>query len=492
MSGESTTTSMESAVADKIVSKDTEATTDIESQILTAMRNRVTYLRNKADSFTIESVRRLLEEDMELEIYDLDVHKSFIKQNLVQCLESAGDNDESSENFQKTEKRVDVTPVNVAKLSKGDKAKKDAKEDTTCDDDDERMEDSPVMGLLTEENTSKSVAEGTKDEDSKEFLQSEIKRALLKRRSYIKANAEKVTLGVLRRLLEQDLKLEKYSLDPYKKYINEELDEVLQDPKPSPKTQSKTLTKKAKSKTSKNSDSEESSDSDGEEDEEFAVKKKTAQKRKSPMSEGTGKRKRENEKVASVKKTKQTDSQSDSDAGDNPSSSEKSVKKQETATTVYGKRVEHLKSVIKSCGMSIAPSVYRKAKQAPEEKREDTLIKELKEILSKEGLSSNPSENEIKEVKKRKERSKELEGIDTSNIVSSIRRRSNTSFVPPPKPEKTEESESDESEDSENEEDEEEEAVVEEEEDEGNEDGGEGSQSEEEPNTEDGDEDERE
>lgn len=42
--------------------------------------------------------------------------------------------------------------------------------------------------------------------------------------------------------------------------------------------------------------------------------------------------------------------------------------------------------------------------------------------------------SEIKEVRKKKERAKELEGIDTSNIVSSTRRRSTTSFVAPPKP----------------------------------------------------------
>lgn len=51
--------------------------------------------------------------------------------------------------------------------------------------------------------------------------------------------------------------------------------------------------------------------------------------------------------------------------------------------------------------------------------------------------------SEIKEVRKRKERAKELEGIDTSNIVSSSRRRSTTSYVAPPKPKISVESESD-------------------------------------------------
>lgn len=39
--------------------------------------------------------------------------------------------------------------------------------------------------------------------------------------------------------------------------------------------------------------------------------------------------------------------------------------------------------------------------------------------------------SEIKEVRKRKERAKELEGIDMSNIVQSSRRRSTMSFIPP-------------------------------------------------------------
>jgi len=75
----------------------------------------------------------------------------------------------------------------AAELSKEHTTKKDGKEDMTGDD--EKTKDSPVMGLLTEENTSKSVAEQTKDED-KEVLQSDIKKALRKRSSYIKANSE--------------------------------------------------------------------------------------------------------------------------------------------------------------------------------------------------------------------------------------------------------------------------------------------------------------
>ena len=68
------------------------------------------------------------------------------------------------------------------------------------------------------------------------------------------------------------------------------------------------------------------------------------------------------------------------------------MQKKEVSTPAYGKRVEHLKSVIKSCGMSIPPSIYKKVKQVPENEREAQLIKELEQILSREGLSANPSE----------------------------------------------------------------------------------------------------
>ncbi|KAH0906002.1 hypothetical protein HID58_037829 [Brassica napus] len=458
MSGESAVTAMETterATANQSSFKNNSNngdTTDMELQILAAMRSRVTYLRNKAEytssslslfyypvsSVTFASVRRLLEEDMGLEKYALDAHKSFVKDNLVKCLEDPGDADGASENPQETEKKDDLTPV---------------KEEAVASEEQEQEQE--VKNDVREETVG--------DEGNREALMSDIKRALHKRASYIKANSEEITMASLRRLLEEDLKLKKDSLVPFKKFINKELDAVLQIPDP-PK-------KKVKSTASKKVGSEDDSDSDSGE---VAVKKALTQKRKRKIDSG--------KPVAGKKKAKHTeaDSENDSDAGDSEMKAEKPLKQQgkETAITVYGKRVDHLKSVIKSCGMSIPPVIYRKVKQAPEEKREATLIEELEQILAKEGLSSDPSEKEIKEVKKKKERSKELEGIDTSNIVSSSRRRSATSFAPPPKPKITSESESDE-EESENGED------NEEEEEEGNEETGEGSQSEEESNNED-------
>ncbi|KAF8114090.1 hypothetical protein N665_0042s0012 [Sinapis alba] len=455
MTGESAVTAMgtmETANQNSLkINSDNADTADMELQILAAMRSRVAYLKNKADSVTFASVRRLLEEDMGLEKYALDAHKSFVKEHLVKCLEDPGDADGASDNPQETEKKDVATPVKEVAVALEEKeVKNDVREETV---DDEKTVD---------------------DEGNREALMSDIKRALQKRASYVKANSEEITMASLRRLLEEDLKLKKDSLVPFKKFINKELDDVLQIPDPpkhSTKPTGKNVKKKVKSTPSKKVDSEDDSASDAEE---VAVKKTQTQKRKRKIESG--------KPVAGKKKAKHTeaDSENDSDEGDSEMKAEKPLKQQGkvTATTVYGKRVEHLRSVIKSCGMSIPPVIYRKVKQAPEDKREATLIEELEQILAKEGLSSDPSEKEIKEVKKQKERSKELEGIDTSNIVSSSRRRSTTSFAPAPKPKITSESESDE-EESENGED------NEEEEEEGNEEAEGGSQSEEESNNED-------
>ncbi|KAJ4700658.1 DNA ligase 1-like isoform X1 [Melia azedarach] len=441
----------------------------IESKIKTAMNARVSHFKEQADALTFEGVRRLLEKDLGLETHALDVHKKFIKQCLVECVEGAGAGDENaSKNCEETSKESVSSTKKEEKSPEVCQSEKEVKE--SCPEGAEKMEDSPVLGLMTGQKTTKSKAEETQSDGNKEVpSESTIKKAIRKRATYVKANSEKVTMAGLRRLLEEDLKLDKHTLDPFKKLISQELDEVLKSSEalePSNVDKKKSLKKNSQSKAKEGTSKGSSDTSDGEieeEDDDVKPRKKILSKGKMQKSEGLKKRKRpEKETKASSKKTTKAaktvsedktnaeDSGSVSDEGRSQSSAEKPVKMQrkEVSTPAYGKRVEHLKTVIKSCGMSVPPSIYKKVKQVPENKREAQLIKELEDILSREGLSSNPSEKEIKEVRKKKERARELEGIDMSNIVTSSRRRSTTSFIPPPKPKIPDVSESSDSEDS--------------------------------------------
>ncbi|KAJ6681679.1 HIRA-INTERACTING PROTEIN 3 [Salix koriyanagi] len=501
---------------------------DIESQVKEAMLSRVSHFKEQADSLTFEGVRRLLEKDLGLDKFALDVHKRFVKQCLLECLDGAVANNaskdsggtgdkhvgsskegtespeglESKNNIKEPsseeEEKMEDCPVNgvltgqkttksktkdtqtneikvpsdhaskdsggkhVGSLKEGTKSPEKLESENNIkepsSEEEEKMEDSPVMGLMTGKKTTKSKTKETQANEIKEVpSEGNIKKAMMKRASYIKANSEEITMAGLRRLLEGDLKLDKFSLDPYKKFISKQLDEVLKsfrvfEPK------KKNLKNNSHGKASKKVSSEESTDSsdkESEEEEEKPKKKKIGAERKMKSAEGSKKRSRSEKetKVSAKKKIKPSETVTEdnndmegsgnvSEDSDSPSSAEKPVKKKEASTPSYGKRVEHLKSVIKSCGMSVPPVIYKKVKQVSENKREAQLIKELEDILSREGLSSNPSEKEIKEVRKRKERAKELEGIDLSNIVTTSRRRSATTFVAP-KPKVPVESESD-------------------------------------------------
>ncbi|XP_022768210.1 glutamic acid-rich protein-like [Durio zibethinus] len=453
----------DSPTLDTDAAEATSLAEDIESRITSAMRSRVGHFKEQADQLTFEGVRRLLEKDLGLETLALDVHKRFVKECLLKCLDGGNDNEGSKSPGEMVEKNVSTITEGL-KSPKGRQPKKDVKE--PCSED-EKLEESSVLGL------SGCKTMKTENKENKEVSESTIKKAIRKRASYVESNSDKVTMAGLRRLLEEDLKLDKYALDPYKKFITEQLDEVLKSHEasaPASEVQKKSLKKNFQSKTSKkvnekvnsaSSGGENDEEEEDEEEEEVKPKKKIIPKGKIKNSEGLKKRKipKKEAEMPSKKRIKHTESNSDdnsdeegsgsvSDDGRSQSSAAKAVKRKETSAPVYGKRVEHLKSVIKSCGMSVPPAIYKRVKQVPENKREAQLIKELEEILSKEGLSANPLEKEIKEVRKRKERVKELEGIDTSNIVSSSRRRSTISFVPPPKPKILDVSDDDESEES--------------------------------------------
>ncbi|CAI0585033.1 unnamed protein product [Linum tenue] len=412
-----------------------DAPPDVESQIRTAMRSRVDYFKDQADSLTFEGVRRVLEKDLGLEKFALDVHKRFVKQWLLEGAVDGSGHQDSTEKVAKAacsiEEAVEIPGEDVSKLDTKDH-----------DSEEEKMEDSPVMGLLTGHKKSKTETNKNKDIEKKVPSESIIKKTILKRASYIGANSESITMAGLRRLLEEDLKLDSCALDPFKKFISTQLDEVLQSPEIYT-SKKKTVANKSQDRFAKGVSIDVRSDSSGKVEDEQDVdeanpKRKVGLKERSVSTEGPKKRK-SSEKESKVSGNKQSkrpktsshdnsesaDEVNASDNGDSQSSQEKPVKKREPSTPapIYGKRVEHLKSVIKSCGMSVPPAIYKKVKQVPEK---------------------------IKEVRRRKERAKELEGIDMSNIVSSSRRRSTSSYVPPPKPPKVpieSDSDSDEAED---------------------------------------------
>ncbi|KAJ0976020.1 hypothetical protein J5N97_017985 [Dioscorea zingiberensis] len=475
----------------------TKTKEEIEAEISRAMRARVEDFKEQADSLTLEGVRRALEKDLSMKAFSLDVHKRFIKQ----CLEKFfyGPEDESvSKSSEKIAVEADQSMNEEAPVKSEDLLSEETRNDGS-------ILEKKSLGSPTLVGNDPSEHGSDKDQDS-ELNEDIIRKAIKERADHFRANSETITLSGVRRILEADLKLARNTLDAYKSFISSELDEVLTPPesvkvsngakkrglKKSSQSTDSPRARKGSKRVRKSSDSSDSDDySSGEEETKELVRrpKKKVAKEPKTSTKGNVKQKKSTEETrpTSLKKKKsvesdsnknsERDSEGSEEEGDSHSSAE-GIKKREIPTqSAYGKQVEHLKSIIKSCGMGVPPSVYRRAKQAPESKREAYLIKELEDILEKEGLSTNPSEKEIKAVKKKKERAKELEGIDMSNIVSSTRRRSTSSFIPPPKPKVLVESEDDEEEgDDEEDEEDEEDAENEEDTDDGNDDGGESSE----------------
>ncbi|KAL2539695.1 Histone chaperone domain CHZ [Abeliophyllum distichum] len=427
-------------MADDIV-QEGEEKQEIQAKIEVAVRSRLQHFKDQANSLTLESVRRLLEKDLGLEKHVLDVHKRFIRQYLEKQMEDA-DDDNSKRTVENMEKDAHLSEKDVRESPKEHKTEKDPKEASNGDV--ETLEDSPVMGLLN----SKSEV----DNQSSVISESRIKKAIWDRADHFMANSEKITLAGVRRLLEEDLGLDKNTLDPFKKLISEQIDQVLNSNRVS---KNANLVKKKSSENSQNKTSEKISSetgfdsSDGESDkvkDRVKSRNQAAPRAKDKKSDGLKKRKRSTKDSDSnvsgknqsmrAKRPKEEDIDSDNDGsvseeGQSQSSVGKPAKRKEQSTPGYGKQADHLRTIIKSCGMSVAPSVYKKVKQVPDNKREAFLVKELEGILKREGLSSNPTDKEIKDCRKRKERAKELEGIDMSNIISSSRRRSRSSYMVP-------------------------------------------------------------
>eukprot|EP00960_Hanusia_phi_P068879 766957-Hanusia_phi.AAC.3 len=173
---------------------------------------------------------------------------------------------------------------------------------------------------------------------------------------------------------------------------------------------------------------------------EIESKSKGKEKRQNPDSRG------QEEKAESVKKrikTSQPKSPSESDSGGDGSSEEvvkKSTKakksrdkktsseskqksskvEKETAKAELSEECQRLKDLAKKCELVVPVNCFKG------EPDSDELAKRIGKYLLERGLPSlNPSRVEIAQFKRQVELSRELDGIDTSNIVRSSRRHQN-------------------------------------------------------------------
>ncbi|XP_024530977.1 transcriptional regulator ATRX homolog [Selaginella moellendorffii] len=370
---------------------------DLTQRVESAVTARATYIKEHAESLTMVSFRRLLEEDLGLETTALDPHKKKIKE-LVDHIMNA---------------------------------------------------------------------------DDPEVTEAVIRDALAKRSSYLKTDSRNMKLERVRRLLEEDLGLQNFALDTKKELVKSLLDEVLNtsdvtkeeehsasevealetetgtaaevNEEKKRKLQSAEKSRKKKRLVKKLEETDESEREDSEENK--PRKRKSGKKKaivKDSEDEDEDERKSSNPKSSKdevhAKKPEETEAEdtkeynTDSDESPAKKTPKKKAAKAPESKPVVSKVVEQLKQMIKASGINIPPSVYKRVKQVPESKRESSLIKELESILQKEGLNRNSSEKELKAVRKKKDKQKDLEGIDVGNIITEGRgrRQANLFYEPLP------------------------------------------------------------
>ncbi|CAK0787919.1 hypothetical protein CVIRNUC_011141 [Coccomyxa viridis] len=104
-------------------------------------------------------------------------------------------------------------------------------------------------------------------------------------------------------------------------------------------------------------------------------------------------------------------------ASDAQGKKSKQVEAKQTAAKEYGPKVQRLKRVCKAATIIVPPSVYARVTS------EQDVVTRLKDLLSKHGLAKDSSPEDIARVKRTLKKERDLDGIDTGNIVQSSRSR---------------------------------------------------------------------
>ena len=195
----------------------------------------------------------------------------------------------------------------------------------------------------------------------------DVQHALQQRKAFILDNSETITLKKLREVIAEDMGLISDDLKPFKKTIGAYVDVLMASP----------AEPAAQEEEEQVDDSEDEAGSDSDDGEE--------KKKKS---------------TATAKKRKSTEA----------------VVKAKSAPRVFTKKVERMRTLCRQATITIAPNIYSKFKSDAE------LEAAFVALLSKNGLSPNASPTDVATVKHQLQLQRELEGIDTSNIISEGRR----------------------------------------------------------------------
>ncbi|PSC69587.1 glutamic acid-rich [Micractinium conductrix] len=218
-----------------------------------------------------------------------------------------------------------------------------------------------------------------------------VRAAVKARREYILENLDSMTLKSCRQTLEQDMGLESGALKAHKSLLSAVIDKLLAKNKQLPPAAPAAQPPRSTGKASRGKEAEVEEEEADEEAEEAGG---------SGSGSGSGSEEEEEEKPRKRRK------------GQEGKPAKASGPRQ------YSKQVEKLRSICKAATITIPPNLYIKHRDD-----EAGMRAALEALLDKHGLDGGAGEREISKARAALQVQRDLDGIDTSNIIEGGRRR---------------------------------------------------------------------
>ncbi|GMH39120.1 hypothetical protein BSKO_07018 [Bryopsis sp. KO-2023] len=221
----------------------------------------------------------------------------------------------------------------------------------------------------------------------------EVSAALQKREAFIRENIETLSVKKVTRLLEEDLGLPTKSLARFKEELGKRITKIVEQVD---------CDEEDGGQNGEEEKSENSNEASFEEEEEGGEEEEEEEVKRRPESKGKKRKPPAEKKPQTSKKKVRVSPPRDS---------------KPKAAPIGGPVISKLKKILKDATIKISPNVYSQNRDV------DSLAAALESLARKHGLGLNSTPHEISRVKGHLERTRDLEGIDTSNIVTGTGRR---------------------------------------------------------------------